>query len=204
MDPHAAHREEDAAWVAIETRAQIAEVQRFCARVERLFRINPYLQIRSWRALRPDVFEVGLRNLSNDLDQTFVISAFRPREDALRLVYDRGLKRSTAIELERCDRGTRVRITDDYSGTPESERRARVTEVDRSLTAWGIAFRSYLDREHRYGRFALWHALLDRVWLPMSASGRRIAIVLVVIAAAEIALTTVLALVIWLEGRGVS
>jgi hypothetical protein len=140
-----------------------------------------------------------LRNLSNGQDERFEMSASHPDENALLLVYAERLKCSTSIELERCDCGTRLRITDDYSGRPESERRERTAEVDRSLTAWALALRAYLDRERRLGRFGLWHTWLDRVWLPMSPSGRRIALVLVWIAVTEVALTIVILLVIWLE-----
>ena len=200
MESPAPHADKDAAWVSIETRAQLSEVQRFCSNVERLFRINPYLRIHSWIRSEQDVYRVELRNLSNGLDERFVMSA-RHKDDTLLLAYEDRLKRSTSIEFERCDRGTRVRITDDYSGPPESERTARSGEVDRSLTAWGQALSGYLDSERRFGRFGLWHAWLDRIWLRMSPAARRITLILLAIAIAEVALTIVVGSVIWLETR---
>ena len=201
MDMPAAHEDPDAAWVSIETRANLSDVQRFCSNVERLFRINPHLQIRGWTRSGQDVHRVELRNLSNGREERFMMSAVRRQDNALMLVYENRLKRSTTIQFERCDRGTRVRITDDYSGPSESERRARSAEVDRSLTAWGFALSGYLEHERRMGRFKLWHAWLDRVWLRMSPAARRIALILVAVGIAEIAITIVIASVMWIELR---
>jgi len=201
MESRDAPVDQDAAWVAIQTRAQLPEVRRFCANVERLFRINPYLEIRRWSEPHAQTYRVELRNLSNGQVENFRMSASRPDENALLFVYADRLKRSTCIALEGCGHGTCVRITDDYSGSPESERVQRNAEVDRSLTAWGVALRAYLERERHFGRFALWHAWLDRVWLPMTPAARRIAWILIWIAAAEVALTVVIVIALWLESR---
>ncbi len=197
--------DEDAAWVTVETRAGILEVQRFCAKVERLFRLNPYLEIQTWTRTGTDTYRVEMRNLSNGHDQQLSIHHSRPSEGSILLTYGTGsgteLKRSTRIEYEPFGSGSRVRITDDYSSAPASERLTRSGEVDRSLTAWGLALRGYLERERRMGRFVLWHGFLDRVWLPMKPSARRISLIIVWVTLAEIALGILVALIFWLETR---
>ncbi|RPI40698.1 MAG: hypothetical protein EHM59_21455 [Betaproteobacteria bacterium] len=195
---------DDEAWVSVESRASLAQARRLCDSVERLFRINPYLEIQSWQERDADGCRVSLRNLSNGQAQTLVFRVSRPAEDKILLSYETGLKRESRIELEPFEHGSRVKITDDYSGRPVTERHARVSEVDHSLTAWGHALRGYLERERRFGRIALWRWFLDRVWLRMKPSARRISVVVTLLTLAELVLVVLVALVYWLESSALS
>ena len=42
--------------MVIDTPLSLAELRRFCGDLERLYRINPYLEIPAWQVLGPDRF----------------------------------------------------------------------------------------------------------------------------------------------------
>ena len=54
----------DAAWVAIEVPIAPEKLRAFCRDLERLYRINPYLEIRAWKPA-PHGAVTAFRNLSN-------------------------------------------------------------------------------------------------------------------------------------------
>jgi hypothetical protein len=98
-----------------------------------------------------------------------------PSETGVVVTYSDGLKRSTALAVEPADRGgSRLRITDDYSGWSEAERQARLAEVDRSLPQWGRDLYLYFRRWHRWSWLAPWRWYMTRVWIRMKPSARRI------------------------------
>ena len=97
--------------------------------------------------------------------------------------YSRGVKRNTRFEIASTAGGSRLRITDDYSGAAAPD----TAEVDRSLHAWGVALREYLLRERRWGWCAPWRWYMRRVWVPMKPVARRITFLILMVTLAEIA-----------------
>jgi len=192
---HAAPAPTDAAWVVIEVPLPPAQVAAFCADLERLYRINPYLEFRAWRA-RPNGAAIAFRNLSNGRDYELHLALERASDCELMVRYDRGIKRKTRFKIEPAPGGSRLSITDDYSG---SAAEVDLTEVDRSLHAWGVALREYLAREARWGRYALWRWYMRRVWVPMKPSARRITFIVLAITLAEIALFALVMGIYWAE-----
>lgn len=190
---------EDRSWVTIETPLGVPALREFCSDVERLYRINPYLEIQSWQPLAADRVRVRWRNLSNALAQTLDLSCERESSDAFSVVYSQGIKRRTRFAVECAPGGSRLTVTDDYASLPEGERLRRVAEVDRSLSAWGWALHTYLRRERRWGGNALWRWAMRRVWLPMRPGARRITTGIVLVSAVELVLTLVVALIYWVE-----
>lgn len=201
MNAPPAGQGEDRSWVSVDTPLGLPALRAFCADVERLYRINPYLDIRTWEPLAGGSYRVAWRNLSNGLTQALELRCERESADVFSVAYSEGIRRRTRFALEGAPAGSRLVVTDDYTLLPEEERSRRVGEVDRSLTAWGWALHAYLRREHRYGGNPLWRWALRRIWLPMSPSARRITAILVLVAAAEFVLTVVVALVYWIEQR---
>jgi hypothetical protein len=166
----------DAAWVTIETPLSKAALLAFCRNdPERLFRINSLLRFDSWQRTGENTYHMHARNLSNGLALS----------DGLRIVYRDGLKTTTTFQVQEVSGGTRLVVTDDYSGSPIHERRARADEVDRSLVQWGHDLRHFLARWQRWSRYAPWRWYMDRIWKPMSPMGRRVVFALVVISALE-------------------
>jgi len=111
--------------------------------------------------------------------------------------YDRGVKRSTRFEIGAAAGGSRLRITDDYSGAAETD----TAEVDRSLHAWGVALREYLLREQRWGWCAPWRWYMRRVWVPMKPAARRITFIILLVTLAEIVLFALVMAIYWAEYR---
>lgn len=190
---------DDRSWVTIETPLGVPALREFCRDVERLYRINPYLEIQAWQPLAADRFRVVWRNLSNALAQTLDLSCERESSDTFSVTYSQGIKCRTRFAVEGAPAGSRLTVTDDYASLPQEERVRRVAEVDKSLSAWGWALHAYLRREHRWGGNALWRWAMRRVWLPMRPSARRITTIILLVSAAELVLTLVVALIYWIE-----
>jgi len=187
----------DSAWVTIDVPLDPAALAGFCRDVERLYRVNPYLEFRSWRETAPGAFAVSVRNLSNQRDLELEMKLERASERDFIVHYNRGVKRNTRFEIDSAAGGSRLRITDDYSGTTAAD----ATEVDRSLHAWGVALREYLLREQRWGWCAPWRWYMRRVWVPMKPSARRITFIILMVTLAEIALIALVLAIYWIEHR---
>lgn len=192
---------QDASWVVIDTPLGLAELRLFCGDVERLYRINPYLEIQAWQPLAADGFRVSWRNLSNDQAATLELRREPESENAFSVAYSQGIKRRTRFLLEAAPGGSRLTITDDYASLPEAERVSRIAEVDKSLTAWGWALHAYLRREHRWGSNPLWRWTVQRFWLPLRPGARRITMLIVLASLAEFAFFLLVALIWWIEHR---
>jgi hypothetical protein len=187
----------DSAWVTIDVPLAPAALAGFCRDVERLYRVNPYLEFRSWRETAPGAFAASVRNLSNQRDLELEMKLERASERDFIVHYNRGVKRNTRFEIDSAAGGSRLRITDDYSGTTAAD----ATEVDRSLHAWGVALREYLLREQRWGWCAPWRWYMRRVWVPMKPSARRITFIILMVTLAEIALIALVLAIYWIEHR---
>jgi len=187
----------DAAWVTVEVPLDPAALAAFCRDVERLYRINPYLEFRHWRETAPGAFAVSMRNLSNQRDLELQLTLERASERDFSVRYDRGVKRGTRFEIDTAAGGSRLRITDDYSGAAETDS----PEVDRSLHAWGVALREYLLPHARWGWRAPWRGYMQRLWVPMKPPARRITFIIFLVTLAEIALIALVMAIYWAEHR---
>jgi len=184
----------DAAWVVIDTPIAPKELAAFCSDLERLYRINPYLEFGLWREAAPGAFAVTFRNLSNQREFELQFALERISASDFTVRYDSGIKRGTRFEIESAATGSRLRITDEYHGTA-----ADTGEVDRSLHAWGVALREYLLRERRWRWCAPWRWYMRRVWVPMKPSARRITFIILMVTLAEIALIALVLAIYWIE-----
>ncbi len=189
----------DASWVSVDTPLTLPALRVFCADIERLFRINPYLEFEAWQRIGTDSHRASYRNLSNGLTVVLDMRVERESEDAFSLVYGEGIKARTRCVLELTAAGSRITITDDYSRLSDAERALRIDEVDKSLNAWGWGLHEYLRHEQRWGRCAPWRWYMRRLWLPMKPRARRITYMLVLITVAELILILLGALIYWIE-----
>ena len=186
----------DAAWVVLETPLGAAELAAFCGELERLYRINPFLEFMSWDQRAPDRFRAVFLNHSNGQHAALVGIVTRAPSNALRVDYASGLKKSTRFEIEPTPSGSRLTITDEYNPAGAG---ARDAEVDRSLHAWGVALKTYLERDRRWGWIPLYRWYMRRVWLPMKPAARRITFLILVIALADIILIALGLAIYWIE-----
>lgn len=194
-----AREHEDAAWLRIETPLPTADLRTFLDDVERLYRINPLLEILTFEPAGPSRYRLVAHNLSNDSNVDVVLAA-TPAESGLDVVYDRGLKVASRFRVEARPGGSLLYIVDVYGGGTDDQRRSRKAEVDLSLNAWGRGLYAYLGQWARWRRLAPWRWYMRRVWQPLTPSARRIVWMIWVISAVE-AVAAGLVLAVWLVVR---
>jgi len=179
---------EDAAWVSIDTPFNAKELRDFLDDVERLYRINSMLVFENWEKINDREYRLKLKNLSNGklLETALNVDS---TDDGISVSYQQGLRSTSTFRVESKDDGkARLVVTDDYSGTPMSEREKRLDEVDKSLVNWGNDLYRYLRQWKRWSWVPGWQWYMRKVWQPMKPMGRRIAYILFVISAAEMIL----------------
>ena len=186
----------DAAWVVLETPLAPADLAAFCGDLERLYRINPFLEFASWKQRAPDRFRAEVLNHSNGQRTVMAATVSRTSDRALRVDYLEGIKKNTCFEVQPTPDGSRLTITDEYAPTGAG---ARDAAVDRSLHAWGVALKTHLERDRRWGRIPLYRRFMRRVWLPLKPAARRITFLILVIGLADIVLIALGLAIYWIE-----
>ncbi len=186
----------DAAWVVLETSLDPAQLAAFCRDLEQLYRINPFLEFASWEQSAPGRFRAEVLNHSNGQRTVMAASVARTSERALRVDYAEGLKKSTLFEIEPTPTGSRLTITDEFSSAGAG---AQDAEVDRSLHAWGVALKTHLERDRRWGWIPLYRRCTRRLWLPLKPAARRITFLILVIGLADIVLIALGLAIYWIE-----
>ena len=185
---------EDAAWVRISTTLTVADLRAFLDDVERLYRINPLLEIAAFEAIDKNRYRLAADNHSNGqrLDAVLAVTA---TDAALEVAYSVGLKSATHFRVEPGPEGAHLVVTDIYGRGTEDQRRASKSEVDLSLNAWGRALHDYFKMWARWNWLAPWRWYMRRIWQPLKPSIRRVVWMIWVISAFEvIALAALLAI----------
>lgn len=195
--PTGAH--DDAAWVRIETSMSASGLRDFIDDVERLYRINPLLEITTFEPLGASRYRLVALNQSNDSSIDVALTVTQT-DSAVEVAYGSGLKAATHFRVEAAPGGAHLVVTDIYGGGSADERRARAGEVDLSLNAWGRALHSYLGVWSRWRWLAPWRWYMRRVWQPMKPSARRIVWMILMISAFELFAIVVL-LGVWVIVR---
>lgn len=179
---------EDSAWAGINTPLSVEQLTEFCRDVERLFRINPMLEFKSFKSLGDNRYAMSGRNLSHepsfDFDVTFNISHL---SSGLQIDYENGIKSGTTFKIESSESVSRLTITDTYERMSAEEREKHFGEVDKSLLNWADYLQRFLIMWKRWHRLRPWRWYMRRVWQPMKPIGRRITYILLWISVAEIA-----------------
>jgi hypothetical protein len=188
----------DAAWVVIKSPLPAPELRAFCADVERLFRINSQLRFQTWRQTGNGEYFLEAENLAIGRP---IATALRvvALPDGWRVTYGDGLKTATEFRVATSADGPTLTITDDYSGAPAQARAARLDEVDRSLVTWGHDVSRYLRQWRQWAWCPPWRWYMRRVWQPMTPMARRVAYMLYVVTALELAVFLAVIAVYWLE-----
>lgn len=191
---------EDAAWASFLTPLSVETLKTFCLDIERLFRINPYLEFDCWEQRGENRYHFRGRNSSQEPAFEFELDLnVEPTEDGLVIRYDQGVKTSTTLRIEPADVGSKLTIIEDYSGRPEVERNDHLQEVDKSLTRWAGDLQEFLMMWQRWSRFSLWRWYMRRIWQPLKPTGRRIVYMFIWISVVEVALIALGAAIYWNE-----
>lgn len=167
--------EEDAAWAKVRTPLPPLALHALLADVERLFRLNPCLELREIRAVGAGVWRLAGHNESNGqpIDVQVTLTASRAGE-FLALRYSNGIKRETRCVVEADGDGSLLTLTDCYETPAEADRERHLPEVDKSLLRWAAAIRNDARRQQRCRRWPGFR-WLDRHWLAMTPGQRRVA-----------------------------
>lgn len=204
---------QDAAWVNVETPLTPAQLFEFITDAERLFRLNPYLEIHAWQSAQRSVTEGGrihlkylneVNGVARELDVT--VSDFKPGV-GYTLNYSEGLKRATEIKVEARGQGAELLIKDWYHAVEEKpdetpqEKEARLAEADRSLTPWGVAIRQHLLSLARWNWLPFYRPMRERFWYTMAPRNRRISRLIIWITALEFFAFLFVFLIYWIEYR---
>lgn len=204
--------EEDSAWVIVDLPMPTSELFASLQNLERLFRLNPYLEIKSWQEENPGQLFLGKRvhlemaNEMNGLRQSLVLTVTDMQPGiSFTLHYADGLKQSTVVSVQGiAPFSSRLVVKDYYSTEIEvAEREARASEVDQSLVPWGTEIRSYFLGRMRWKWLPFHGWFQDRFWLKMPPRQRRIARLIIWTTALEFVVFLFVFVIYWLElGRG--
>lgn len=211
-DENIAEAGEDSAWVSMVLPLSPDEVYTFIQKIERLFRLNPHLEIKSWQEDAPGrVFpgkqiRVDTLNEMNGMQQNMIMSVGDVQPDgAFSLSYGSGLKQATVFTVQGLTQASSLLVVKELypAEISATEREARLNEVDKSLVPWGTAIRSYFLRRTRWGWLPFFNWLQDTFWLGMAPRHRRIARLLIWITVLEFVVFLFVFVIYWLElGRG--
>lgn len=203
---------EDSAWISVDLPLPAGELYTFMQKVERLFRLNPFLEIKSWQEEKPGSICQGKQirfdslNEMNGLQQQLVleVSEVQPGS-SFSLRYESGLKQDTVFSVQGLTPTTSQLIVKERypAEISAAERESRLNEVDRSLVPWGAAIHGYFVRRRRWGWLPFYNRLQDTFWLGMTPRHRRIARLLILTTALEFVVFLFVFIIYWLElGRG--
>ena len=178
-----------------------AEVERFVRDPERLWRLNPHLEIGTWQDLA-DGFRCHLRNELNGFEGDLLARVDEVAVGADRQLgydYAGGLRLRTEITVAADGPGTRLTLVDRYPRV-EDPQDPRLVEVDRTLVPWLAAIRRHLLARRRWGWLPGWRWWNERFMTGMPPRSRRIVRLIVWISAIEFVLFALIVFVWRLVG----
>ena len=193
---------EDKAWVEFKTPLDQSALLNFCQNVERLFRINPYLEFEKWEKISQQTYYMTAINSSQS--PSFKVDTklkVKNLINGLEIQYSNGIKSSTILNIEPADQGSKITITDNYNSRSKKQHITHLHEVDKSLTKWAEDIQQYLIHWKRWSWFSPWRFYKNRIWQPMKPAGRRITYMLLWISVFEIALIGLGVMIYFVEYR---
>lgn len=180
---------ENSAWAEFITPFDVNRLKAFCSDVERMFRINPYLEFKQWQKIADNQFHVTGRNLSQeepfDFDYEITVSE---TDRGWQVFYKNALKLSTTFKVEPAEQGSKLTIIDEYVNLSAEEAAARAKEVDKSLVTWANYLQRFILTWKKWSWLAPWRWYMRRLWQPMKPMSRRITYMLIWITVFEMAL----------------
>ena len=205
--------QKNTAWVSIEIPVSPGKLFAFLQNTERLFRLNPYLDIHQWEALAGGKqFHLKALNEMNGVtyDLTVTIESIQSGASIF-LSYqshnEAGLKRALEITLQpgvgRVDGlgGSILTLREHYHAplTEGEYPEEQLKEVDHGLTHWAASIRQYLLGWERWSWFWLYQWYKGRFWLNMRPTHRRISRLLIWVTVLEFIVFLFIFTIYWLE-----
>lgn len=198
--------QKNTAWVTIEIPLSPDRLFDFLQNTERLFRLNPYLDIRKWEEISTaKQFHLQALNEMNGVayDHVITVETVQPGASIF-LSYDKGLKRALEITLQPGvggSGGSILTLRDHYHATSGNEKNQeqQLKEVDQSLFPWASSIRKYVSGLERWAWFWPYRWYRERFWLSMRPTHRRIARLLIWVTVLEFVVFLFVFTIYWLE-----
>lgn len=162
---------DNAAWVDIDLPQEPAAVLAELRDIGHLLRLNPHLDIARFEREADGRHRLEGLNEMNGLAVSCRLTFQDEGADGFRLDYDTGLKLATQVKAAPRDDGTLLTIRETYR-QPQNE--ADLAQVDRSLTAWGVAIRRHFLGNARWRWLPGYRRCRERLWLGMRPRERRL------------------------------
>jgi hypothetical protein len=196
---------ENAAWAAVQIPLPGQQLLVFLSDIERLFRLNPHLEIAAWRKEPQgpgthNYWLSALNEMNGCRSEVAIQSSSLGESTGYILAYDRGLKQSTELRIEAAAGGSLLTITERYHPVLD-ETDERLKEVDRSLIPWTAAIRRHLKGLARFGGLPGYRWWTESFMLGLPPRQRRIVRMTVWVSALEFVVFLCVALIFWLETR---
>lgn len=174
----------------------------FISDLERLFRLNPHLEILGWQGTPGGLRLAALNETTGRRIETVLRVDRVISTRSIVLSYAEGLKRATTLAVE--DGGghdSRLVVTERYPVIGDAQD-PRVAEVDRSLVPWVDAIRRHLLNRQRWGWLPGWHWWHERFLPGLAPRQRRIVRMIIWISVLEFVVFLLVAAIFWAEQRG--
>ena len=194
--------QKDTSWVTIEIPVSPRQLFDFLQNTERLFRLNPYLDIREWKQLASGKqFHLKALNEMNGITYDLVVSIEHAHSGtSMLLSYDKGLKRALEITVQPgTATGSALTLREYYHSTTEENREEQLKEVDHSLIHWASSIRGYLLGLQRWGWVWPYQWYLEHLWISMRPFHRRITRMLIWVTVLEFVVFLFVFTIYWLE-----
>ena len=201
MNPRPAELADNSTWVTLEIPASSVELFEFLKNTERLFRLNPYLDIKHWEE-KEGGQQMHLQALNEmngvDYDLHINLESMQPGISFL-LGYSQGLKKALEISLQAAPIPGKSILTlrEHYHQAWQGE--AQLKEIDHSLIPWGNAIRLYVRAMKAWSWFWPYRWYKEKFWLSMRPTHRRIARMLVWVTLLEFIVFLFVFVIYWLE-----
>ena len=189
------------AWAEFKTPLSQEALLLFCNDMEKLFRINPYLEVNKWETIEKNKYFIDFINHSQEPPfslQTHL--RVTNLSDGLQIYYENGIKSDTTIIAQAIPEGSKLVITDHYHPLND-DNVGLFSSVDKSLTKWAEEIQSYLIYWQRWSWFLPWRFYKKHIWLLMKPSARRISYMLIFISLIEVMLIGLGVIIYFIEYR---
>ncbi len=195
--------QDNSAWVTLEIPASPAELFVFLQNIERLFHLNPYLDIKQWvESEAGRRFHLQALNEMNGVhyDLDISVEANEPNTH-LKLRYSQGLKDALDISLQAAADPDKTILTlrEHYHQPSPELREQQLKEIDHSLIPWGNAIHAYVRGLRRWAWFWPYRGYREKFWLGMRPAHRRIARMIVWVTLLEFVVFLFVFVIYWLE-----
>ncbi len=156
--------------------------------IRRLIRFNPYYEIKDFKEISADTYEMLLRNEANNFEEKQILRVKRYDADKrIEIKYDSnsGRKIVTTFDVRSAVEGIRIVAEDtfDLSGIDKDK---VMDVIDRTIPYWLSQIRAYfklLEKKTLLNNIRLFYK--ERIWLEMSPFGRRVARLILILTALE-------------------